>query len=146
MSSATPVAPGTGARALIVGATVSPPPPLQLTPHPWAFGWGADTGREDVDERMRGRIDSAAGALPRGVRHSEELQIGAPAPLLLDATRNLDLMVVGSRGYGPARRLLLGSVSGRLVREAHCPVLVVPRPAVPEREPEPRRVSAAARA
>jgi hypothetical protein len=36
-------------------------------------------------------------------------------------------MIVGSRGYGPYRAVLLGSVSGRLVREAACPVLVVPR-------------------
>jgi hypothetical protein len=44
--------------------------------------------------------------------------------------------VTGSRGYGPARRLLLGSVSGHVVREARCPVLVVPRPAVGEGEPD----------
>jgi hypothetical protein len=36
-------------------------------------------------------------------------------------------MVTGSRGYGPHRAVLLGSVSGRLVREAECPVIVVPR-------------------
>jgi nucleotide-binding universal stress UspA family protein len=135
------LAAASGAEVELIG--VSTPSP-QLTPHPWAFGWGAGTARDDVDERMRGRIESAAGALPRGVRHSEELQLGAPAPVLLDATRNLDLLVVGSRGYGPARRLLLGSVSGRLVREAHCPVLVVPRPAVPEREPESRPLSVTA--
>ena len=34
---------------------------------------------------------------------------------------------MGSRGYGPLRAVLLGSVSGRLVREAACPVIVVPR-------------------
>jgi hypothetical protein len=35
--------------------------------------------------------------------------------------------VVGSRGWGPVRRILLGSTSARLMREAHCPVLVLPR-------------------
>jgi hypothetical protein len=44
------------------------------------------------------------------------------------------LLVLGSRGYGPVRRVLLGSVSGELVRGAACPVLVVPRPGV--RTPE----------
>ena len=34
---------------------------------------------------------------------------------------------MGSRGYGPHRAVLLGSVSGRLVRESASPVLVVPR-------------------
>ena len=37
------------------------------------------------------------------------------------------MLVVGSRGWGPVRRLLLGSTSERLVREAVGPVLVVPR-------------------
>ncbi len=37
------------------------------------------------------------------------------------------ILVVGSRGYGPLRRVLLGSVSTQLVKSAPCPVLVVPR-------------------
>jgi nucleotide-binding universal stress UspA family protein len=39
------------------------------------------------------------------------------------------MIVVGSRGWGPVRRLLLGSTSERLVREAACPVIAVARPA-----------------
>jgi nucleotide-binding universal stress UspA family protein len=39
-----------------------------------------------------------------------------------------DLLVCGSRGYGPARRVLLGGVSARLLRHARIPVMVVPRP------------------
>lgn len=39
----------------------------------------------------------------------------------------LDLLVVGSRGYGPIRRMMLGSVSGHLQRHARCSLLVVPR-------------------
>jgi nucleotide-binding universal stress UspA family protein len=46
---------------------------------------------------------------------------------LADRTADLDLMITGSRGYGPLGAVFLGSVSGRLVRDAHCPVLVVPR-------------------
>lgn len=38
-----------------------------------------------------------------------------------------DLLVCGSRGYGPARRVLLGGVSARLLRHARVPVMVVPR-------------------
>lgn len=40
---------------------------------------------------------------------------------------NVDLMVIGSRGYGPLRRVLLGSVSSHLVRHSKCPVVVTPR-------------------
>jgi hypothetical protein len=35
--------------------------------------------------------------------------------------------VLGSRGYGPLQRVLLGSVSRAVVNNAHCPVLVAPR-------------------
>lgn len=50
-----------------------------------------------------------------------------PADLLATASANLDLLVVGSRGYGPLQRVLLGSVSGGVVHRAACPVLVLPR-------------------
>ena len=38
-----------------------------------------------------------------------------------------DLLICGSRGYGPARRVLLGGVSSRVLRHARVPVIVVPR-------------------
>lgn len=41
--------------------------------------------------------------------------------------RDVDLLVVGSRGYGPLRRVLLGGTSSRLVRRASTAVMVVPR-------------------
>ena len=44
----------------------------------------------------------------------------------------VDLLFVGSRGYGPAGRALLGKVS-EVVREAGCPVVVVPRSPVAAR-------------
>ena len=40
----------------------------------------------------------------------------------------LDLLVVGSRGYGPLRRLVSGSTSNYLERHARCSLLVLPRP------------------
>ena len=103
-------------------------PHADLTPNAWAFAWGAGAIRDDLDEGMRGRIESAAGSLPQDVRHSTQFHTGTPADVLVDASDELDLLVVGSRGYGPTRRLLLGSVSARIVREARCPVLVTPRP------------------
>ncbi len=51
------------------------------------------------------------------------------AKALVERSRELDLLIVGSRGYGPVRHALLGSVSGELMRTAACPVLVVPRSA-----------------
>jgi nucleotide-binding universal stress UspA family protein len=54
---------------------------------------------------------------------------GDPADVLASRSHELDLLVVGSRGYGPVRHALLGGVSGELMRIAACPVLVVPRSA-----------------
>ena len=41
----------------------------------------------------------------------------------------VQLLVVGSRGYGPMKRLILGSTSGYLERHARCSLLVLPRSA-----------------
>ncbi|HEX7827999.1 MAG TPA: universal stress protein [Mycobacterium sp.] len=50
---------------------------------------------------------------------------GAPAAVLLDASEEADLLVVGSRGLGGFSALLLCSVSTQLVHHAKFPVLVV---------------------
>ena len=46
---------------------------------------------------------------------------------LVELSGRVDLVVVGSRGWGPVRRILVGSTAVSLMREAHCPVLVLPR-------------------
>lgn len=54
---------------------------------------------------------------------------GDPARELIQACEEgVDLLVLGSRGYGPLTRVLLGSVSRKVVGDAPCPVLVVRRP------------------
>jgi nucleotide-binding universal stress UspA family protein len=54
---------------------------------------------------------------------------GSPSEQIAEACEaGVDLLVAGSRGYGPITRVLLGSVSRKLINEAPCPVLVVPRP------------------
>jgi hypothetical protein len=47
-----------------------------------------------------------------------------PGPALVDASRDADLLVVGSRGHGEPMDILLGSVGMHCVTHAHCPVLV----------------------
>jgi nucleotide-binding universal stress UspA family protein len=49
----------------------------------------------------------------------------APARGLIEAAEGADLLVVGARGGGGFRGLLLGSVSDQVVRHAPCPVTVI---------------------
>ncbi|MEA2270358.1 MAG: hypothetical protein QOC64_2968 [Solirubrobacteraceae bacterium] len=49
-----------------------------------------------------------------------------PAETLVRVSEHLDLLVCGSRGYGPVRAVLLGGVSRRVAAGARCPVLVLP--------------------
>lgn len=70
-------------------------------------------------------------ALERTARPGERARLleGPVVDTLADlTTTDVDVIVCGSRGYGPARRVLLGGVSGRLLKHARVPVLIVPRP------------------
>ena len=51
---------------------------------------------------------------------------GFPAETLINAAKNSDLLVVGTRGVGGFDSLILGSVSNQVVHHASCPVVVVP--------------------
>jgi nucleotide-binding universal stress UspA family protein len=80
-------------------------------------------------------LAQAVSALDADIDASGTLLEGGPRELLARASGELDLLVVGSRGYGPLRAVLLGSVSSALVRSAQSPLVVVPRGA--EGEPAP---------
>jgi nucleotide-binding universal stress UspA family protein len=53
---------------------------------------------------------------------------GNTPQVLLERGKEADVLVVGSRGFGGFRGLLLGSVSQQCVEHATCPVVVVPSP------------------
>jgi nucleotide-binding universal stress UspA family protein len=83
---------------------------------------------EEVRTAAREALDGAVAGLPGGVKASGELLFGDVVDeLSVAAERGVDLLVCGSRGYGPVRRVLLGTVSSALVRQASVPTLVVPR-------------------
>jgi len=66
----------------------------------------------------------AAGSRPPSV--TVRAVTGRPANELLAAAEHADLLVVGARGAGGFKRLLLGSVSTYVTHHAQCPVVVVP--------------------
>ena len=53
------------------------------------------------------------------------IEQGNPAEVLIERSKESDLMVVGSRGHGGFAGMLLGSVSQHLVAHAECPVVIV---------------------
>lgn len=79
-----------------------------------------------------GRMQALPGVLGSAV-------YGLPGEELATFGQKVDLLLVGSRGYGPIKRLVLGSTSEYLARHARCALLVLPRGAV-RRAPEARAV------
>jgi nucleotide-binding universal stress UspA family protein len=78
-----------------------------------------------VQQQLHEQAVAAAAAVeaPAGV----EVIRGRPADGLLSLSGEVDLLVIGSRRWGPAARLLLGSTGEAVLHDATCPVLVVPR-------------------
>jgi nucleotide-binding universal stress UspA family protein len=73
-------------------------------------------------------LDEGRGQVPAGVAVETLILDGVDADSLLRvASEELTLLVMASRGHGPTRRVLLGSVSAGVVHEAACPVIVIPR-------------------
>ena len=79
--------------------------------------------RHLLEERTREAINS----LPDGAPVDGKVLDGDAAGQLIAASAELDLLALGSRGYGPLRSVLVGSVSRALARSAECPVVVLPR-------------------
>lgn len=86
---------------------------------------------EDVQESLiaaRQRIlDEAVAETPPDAQARGEILHGSPTKALAAAAEDLDLLVLGSREYGPVGAVLLGSVSRGLLRDAPSPVVVLPR-------------------
>jgi nucleotide-binding universal stress UspA family protein len=76
-------------------------------------------------EEMTQKVISQLGdAQPQSV--TVRAVAGYPAEELIEASREADMLVVGSRGVGGFARLLVGSVSNHVMHHAHCPIVVVP--------------------
>jgi nucleotide-binding universal stress UspA family protein len=107
-----------------------------LTVHPAIVGYfgGVLTTPGDLDlteqaqAAVKAEADKALTALDGP--HPESVTVkavhGFPVEELVGASKQADMVVLGSRGVGGFTRLLMGSTAGQVVQHAHCPVLIVP--------------------
>jgi nucleotide-binding universal stress UspA family protein len=84
----------------------------------------ADQPRQEALNLLE-RLIAALEARKPAVDVRTVISEGNPAEVLIERSKEADLMVVGSRGHGGFKGMLLGSVSQHLVAHSDCPVVVV---------------------
>lgn len=101
-------------------------------------GVAPEATQEEAKALERRPLDDAiAEVYPDQVPAEVEAQIayGHPAQVLIDMSKDADLLVVGGSGHGGFTGMLLGSVSIHCVTGAHCPVTVVRGPGITDKVP-----------
>lgn len=79
--------------------------------------------KEHAEELLEGAVSKAFGAERPGNVHTRLVE-GFARTILIEASKDADLLVLGPRGHGGFAGLLLGSVTSACIAHAHCPVLV----------------------
>jgi nucleotide-binding universal stress UspA family protein len=123
------LAPALGARLELV-VVADPHDALVAVPMPGGYaGTVVDEDRADLERRrMQDALDHGLETLPEGLDANGEVIVDFdPKSVILAASQRSDLLLIGSRGYGPLGRVLLGGVSSAVLRNASCPVVVTPR-------------------
>ena len=130
LEAATRLAAALGAELLVLACFESPGAAAS------ALGGGLDFEPDMQAAFVRLVEDAAAGVA--GVEVRTLVLAGGAGHEITEASREgVDLLVAGSRGYGPLRSVVVGSVARHLVDHAACPVLVIPRSAEAEIDREP---------
>jgi nucleotide-binding universal stress UspA family protein len=113
---------GEAGAALRIVSVLEPPVVTASIPSGWGYGDLEATRRKTVARDIARAIAEAG-----SVEVSAEVLDGYADDELAHLSGEVDLLVCGSRGYGPLNSVLLGSVSAGVLRKARCPVVVVPR-------------------
>lgn len=92
----------------------------------------------DLEVRGQAGLGRVVQALPADVDAHARLLLNDPARALVARSRELDLLVIGSRAYEPLHSVWAGSVARQVLNQAACPVIVVPRGVRPELTGRPR--------
>jgi nucleotide-binding universal stress UspA family protein len=105
------------------------------------IGAMADLDEGGFEKASRALVEEmVAGAVGRGDPQPTGVEVisspSGPARALIETAKGADLLVVGSRGRGSVRGLLLGSVSQQCVHHAPCPVVVTRTSHNPELQPQ----------
>ena len=99
--------------------------------HPLRYRWESTLSDDELSERagrmLSETVDAALGTDP-AVKVEESVVAGHPAQVLIDASGDARLLVLGSHGYAAVHGALLGAVSQYCVQHARCPVVVVRGP------------------
>jgi nucleotide-binding universal stress UspA family protein len=113
---------------------------VHVVPDPQHQAWTVEAVGIDVDRMRRKWVDDARQQLATliaaegfgGAAATPIVLVGRAAETIAEhaAARKADLIVMGTHGYGPVKRLVLGSVADRVVRQASCPVLTIPHDAL----------------
>jgi nucleotide-binding universal stress UspA family protein len=99
---------------------------------PWTGRRLTMPGEAEAKVQSRQAIEKAVAQAAEEIGAQQPVSVtisvfsGFPARSLIDASREADLVVIGSRGAGGFEALLMGSISSQVVHHAACPVVVVP--------------------
>jgi nucleotide-binding universal stress UspA family protein len=80
---------------------------------------------DDLEARARRAVERVLASLGREIPVEVHARVGKTSEVLVSRSAGMDLVVLGSRGYGPPRTMLLGSVSAEVVPQARCPVMIL---------------------
>jgi nucleotide-binding universal stress UspA family protein len=80
---------------------------------------------QSLEDRARRAVGHAVETIGSELEVTVRARVGNAAEELVSRSSDLDLIVLGSRGYGPPRTMQFGSVSSQVVPEAQCPVMIL---------------------